>query len=143
MRRYQTVYDPTAYYLYAWLPSPVIAEEENATADFSRHPEAITNVTIEAMLKAANDALAQGDYGSANALLDSVIRVLNSDGQFLDPLAKSHLDIVQAAAEMGYETQQIVVQGNRALATVTRPNRLGTSQLQLVLNNDQEWTLAR
>ena len=141
MRRYQTLYDPTAYYLYAWLPSPDVAVQLDATADFSRHPESAINMALESMLKAANDALWRGDYERVNALILSVSRVINNDGQFLDPLAKSYLDIVRTVIESGYEVQQITLTGNRAEALVTRPGKMFVSQLHLVLNSDKEWRL--
>ncbi len=143
MRRYQTLYDPTAYYLYAWLPEPENAQEWEATADLNRHPEAAVNIALETMLQAANEQLSRGDFALANALLDSVNRVMNNNGQFLDPLAKAHLDIVLAAEEMGYEVQKISVTGSQAVALVTRPNRQEMTQLQLVLSNNRKWTLTK
>jgi hypothetical protein len=141
VRRYQTVYDPTAYYLYAWLPDPAEARELGATADFSRHPESETNLALESILLTANAALLQGDYDQVNALLDSVDRVLDSEGQFIDPLAKSYLDIVRAVAEEGYEAQRIDLNGNRATVSAARPNWMNTVPLQLVLSLDRTWVL--
>lgn len=143
MRRYQTVFDPTAYYQLAWLPSPEEAEKRGATADFSRHPESDTNIALETILHAANTALIEGEYGLANALLDSVVRVLNNDGRFLDPLANSYLEIVRTAAEQGYEVQQIDLFGNRATVTATQPEDLETTRLRLVLDDERSWTLVR
>ena len=143
MRRYQIVYDPTAYYLYAWLPAPELAEQMQATADFTRHPESDVNIALEAMLQAANQSLLQGNFDQSNALLDSVDRVIDNVGQFLDPLAKAYWHIVPAAAVMGFEGQQLTVNGNRATGLVTRPDALALTQLQMVLDADQTWTLAR
>jgi hypothetical protein len=143
MRRYQIAYDPTAYYLYAWLPSPDLAEQKQTTADFTRHPESTINIALEAMLQAANQALLQGKINQSNALLDSVDRVIDNEGQFLDPLARSYWNIVKTAAEMGYEIQQLTVSGNRATGLVRRPDRVVLTQLQLVLDDDQSWMLAR
>ena len=143
MRRYQTIYDPTAYYLYAWLPVPAEAAERQATADFSRHPESETNIALETMLLAANTLLWQGEYDRVNAVLDSVNRVLSNDGNFLDPLARSYLNIVRAVTEEGYEVQRIDLNGNRATATSTRPNRMSSVRLELVMNGDRTWSLKR
>ena len=120
MRRYQTMYDPTAYYLYAWLPSPELAVQLDATADFSRHPDEITNVALETMLKAANDALSEEDYDQVNALVISIDRVIKNNGKFLDPLAKSYHDIIQTASESGYEIQQLRVTGLDAVVLQDR-----------------------
>ncbi|UCG24281.1 MAG: hypothetical protein JSW55_19535 [Chloroflexota bacterium] len=141
MRRYQTLYDPTAYYLYAWLPDPGAAAERGATAFFSRHPESDTNIALESLLLAANDALLQGDYDRVNAMLGSVDRVLDNEGQFIDPLAKSYLDIVRAVAEEGYEAQRIDLDGDRAKVSAGRPNWLNTVPLQLFLGPDRTWVL--
>jgi hypothetical protein len=141
MRRYQTLYDPTAYYLYAWLPSPEVAVQLDATADFSRHPDEITNVALETMLKAANDALGEENYEQVNALVISVERVIKNDGKFLDPLAKSYHDIIQIASEEGYEIQQLRVNGNRASAQAMRPGNSALIQLRFVLNDGGRWML--
>jgi hypothetical protein len=141
MRRYQTIYDPTAYYLYAWLPDPTEAAERGTTADFSRHPESETNIALESILLAANAALLQGEYDQVNALLGSVDRVLDSEGQFIDPQAKSYLDIVRAVADEGYEAQQIDLNGNRATVSASRPNWMNMVPLQLRLGSDRTWVL--
>ena len=93
MRRYQRFYDPTAYFLTAWLPYPGSLQTEGNPADLTRHPQAEINVTLEAMLQAADTALRTGDYNKANVLLDSVTRVLDNDGVFIDPLAASYLNL--------------------------------------------------
>jgi hypothetical protein len=142
MRRYQSVFDPTAHYLAAWLPSPDEALERGATADLSRHPASETNVALEAMLHAASKALQNQDYDGMNALLSSVSRVIANNGEFLDPLASSYLEIVRSAADMGYQVQRISLSGNRATVLARRPHRMALAQLQLVLESDQSWTLA-
>jgi hypothetical protein len=143
MRRYQTLYDPTAYYIYAWLPSPEEAERWGATADFSRHPETITNLTLEVMLDTANKALIQGDYDRLNALLDSVGRVMNNDGHFLDPLAKSYFNVVQTADDLGYEVQQVDVNGDRAVLLVKSVEETNLKKLNFRLNQERKWILSQ
>jgi hypothetical protein len=54
MRRYQRFYDPTAYFLTAWLPYPGSLRAEGNPADLTRHPQAEINVTLEVMLHAAD-----------------------------------------------------------------------------------------
>ncbi|VAW39267.1 hypothetical protein MNBD_CHLOROFLEXI01-3771, partial [hydrothermal vent metagenome] len=51
MRRYQQAYDPTAYFLTAWLPYPGSLRTEGNPADLTRHPQAEVNVTLEVMLQ--------------------------------------------------------------------------------------------
>ncbi|MFZ0548410.1 MAG: hypothetical protein WAM60_23380, partial [Candidatus Promineifilaceae bacterium] len=141
VRQYQQKFDTSAYYLTAWLPNPEEMEEEGITADFTRHPDTATNVALESLLLSAHAALDAHDYGRANALLDSVIRVLDNNGMFLDPLAGTYLDIVHTTTTMHYEVQQIVVEGSLATVAVTRPNKVELIQLELVLQNDA-WILA-
>lgn len=143
MRRYQTLFDPTAYYLYAWLPLPADAAERQATADFSRHPESVTNIALESMLLAANELLWQGQYDRVSALLDSVNRVLNNDGTFLDPVARSYQDIVRVVAEEGYEVQQITLNGNQATVVATKPGSVRSESLKLTMNSDRTWSVRR
>ncbi|MCA9982067.1 MAG: hypothetical protein KDD89_14585, partial [Anaerolineales bacterium] len=38
MRRYQQAHDPTAYFMTAWLPSPLEMRQREITADLTRHP---------------------------------------------------------------------------------------------------------
>ncbi|MCL4868520.1 MAG: hypothetical protein KJ063_06120 [Anaerolineae bacterium] len=142
MRRYQNLHDPTAYYLTAWLPYPPAARERGITADLLRQPIAEVNVTLESMLVSADLALREGDFGRANVLLDSVNRVLDNDGAFLDPLAADYWRLVQAAAALGYEVQRISINGSQATVLITEPNSPHLVSLQFRLNN-QGWMLAQ
>lgn len=143
VRRYQQAFDPTAYYLNAWLPSPKEAEQRGATADLTRRPNSETNVALETMLDEAAAANHDGDPERASGLVDSVLRVIGNDGQFLDPLARAHMEIVETAAELGYEVQQINLIGNRAIAAVSTPKKMRLTELQFALTNDLSWVLIR
>jgi len=143
LRRYQVAYDPTAYFMDAWLPTPGEAVKLGATADMTRHPESTLNVALETMLYAANIALQGGDLSQANALISSVGRVLINDGQFLDPLANAYLDIVQSATAMGYEVQQINLSGDEAIVLVTGSESTSVAHLHLLLQEDQDWAVTR
>jgi len=142
VRQYQELFDSTAYYLNAWLPSPAEVERLGITADLTRHPETTTNIALESLLLSAHAALDAHDYGRANALLDSIIRVLDNNGTFLDPLAGTYLEIVRTASAMNYQVQQINVEGTEAMVLVTRPNQFEIIQLNLVLQNDS-WILTQ
>ncbi len=142
MRRYQVAYDPTAYFLTAWLPAPQQAVERGITADLTRHPEAEVNVTLETMLGAADQALRAGNYNRANVILDSVERVLEYNGVFLDPLANNYLSIVRTLAASGYMAQQIDLRGSQAVVVANKSNTTRLQQLVLTLNN-QTWTFSQ
>jgi hypothetical protein len=126
MRRYQKIYDPTAHFLEAWLPSPLEVQKQGNPADLIRHPKAEINVTLEVMLHNAEDALMERDYIRANVLLNSIEQILDGDGAFADPLSSSYLAIVQITNAFGYEAQDIDLRGDAAtvLATTASGNRL-------------------
>ncbi len=143
VRRYQSIFDPMAYYLTTWLPDPEIAQRMGATADFSRQPGSAVNIALETMLVSASSAYREGDYTRSNALLDSVERVLDNNGAFLDPLALSYLDIVLTASELGYEAQQIDLIGNQAIVLGSHPDEEALVQIDLALEEGRSWSLAR
>lgn len=141
MRYYQQRYDPTAYFLTAWLPYPQTLEEQGNPADLTRHPASEINVALELMLHEADMVLRNADYDRANALLDSVERVLNNDGIFIDPLSVQYMSIVQSAASQGYEVQQVSIDGNQATIWATRGNTAVLTSLSMTLNG-REWVLS-
>jgi hypothetical protein len=143
MRSYQQQYDPSAYYLYAWLPSPREAEENAATADLTRHPETVVNIALETILMAANRSIGAGEFALANAYLDTVERILENGGQFLDPLADYFLNIVQAAEQGGYEVQQIYLSGDSAHVLATLLGEMELTELKLELSDNKMWVLAQ
>lgn len=140
MRQYQVQYDPTAYFLTAWLPYPQEVEEQGNPADLMRHPQTEVNITLEVMLHDADMALRNGDYNRANVLLDSIMRVLNNKGAFIDPLATSYLNIVHTATDSGYRVQQVTLNGNEAVVVATTTNTNNLVQLNLALR-ERGWTL--
>ena len=141
MRHYQRRYDPTAYFLTAWLPYPQELKAEGNPADLTRHPDDEVNIVLETILDAADRAMRRGDYERANILLDSVDRALTHEGAFIDPLAMSFQAVVRTALEQGYEVQQVEIDGERALVMATRPNELSLVSLSLRLNG-REWVFS-
>ncbi len=140
MRQYQQQYDPTAYFLTAWLPYPQALQESGNPADLSRHPSDEINIALETMLISADLALRTGDYRRANVLLDSVTRTLDNGGVFVDPIAISYRNVIRVIAAEGYEVQQIDLNGNRALVQATKPDSQTINNLDLRLNG-QDWVL--
>lgn len=140
MRHYQLQYDPTAHFLQAWLPFPQELENRAIIADVTRHTDGEMNVILETMLHAVNTALMSGNYNRANALLDSVERILNNDGQFIDPIANNYREIVRKLTAVGYRVQSIELNGNEATVIVRNGVSLNLAQLSLVLRN-QNWVV--
>jgi hypothetical protein len=140
MRYYQLHYDPTAHFLIAWLPFPGEVREQGNPADLNRRPETETNVVLEIMLMAADEALQNGDFNRANVLLDSINRVIDNGGAFLDPLAISYLDVVRTVQELGYRPQQVVIDGNRATVMVSPNSQTNLIELSLLLRG-RRWII--
>lgn len=139
VRRYQSLYDPTAYFLIAWLPTPKDVEAKGNTADLTRHSQEELNVVLEVMFQSADQSLRAGDFPTANALLDSINRVLDNNGRFLDPMSTSYLGIVRTLAQSGYNVQQVNLQGNTAQVAVNTPTNLQLNHIQLT-QKGQNWT---
>jgi len=77
IRRYQSILDPSAYFLTAWLPDPPNMQENGIVADYLRHPHNLWNRIIEAQLLAADQQLRSGEFSPlkrtlewANSLMD-------------------------------------------------------------------------
>ncbi len=148
VRRYQQIFDPSAYFLQAWLPSLPEARRRGITADFDRHPESPVNLALETMLIDADQAFGAGDYAWGESLLAAVNATLDTpeqarQGDFVDPLAAQYLSIVQAVAEAGYETEQIDLIGNPPQGARVRASADGEwLEVELAYADDQ-WQLAQ
>lgn len=140
MRHYQQLYDPTAYFLNAWLPHPTAVREQGNPADLSRSPASELNITLELMLHNADNAAREGDYERAKVLLDSVENILNNNGLFIDPLSNTYLALVRAAQEYDYELQDVDIQGNTALAVATQAPFTKLTTLNMELRG-QTWAI--
>ena len=131
MRRYQEIYDPTAHFLKAWLPSPLEVQDDGNPADLTRHPLTEINVTLEVMLHNAETALIEKDYTLANVLLDSLERILDENGAFADPLSSNYLAIVRITNAYGYEVQDVDLRGHVATVLATTASGIQLTELNL------------
>ena len=132
MRRYQQAYDPAAHFLTAWLPSPREVREAGNPTDYLYHSQLDTQVTLEVILQAADEALRAGNYPRAIAHLDSINRILDTN-TFVDPLATSYFEIVQKAMGIGYEVQDVSLKADSALVLVKTANKPTLNPLQFKL----------
>jgi len=142
LRAYQAAYDPSAYFLTAWLPLPDEAQTRGITADFSRRPTNEIHIVLETMLIAAHRAMSHGDYRRAQAILSSVNRIIDNNGQFLDPLGVAYRDIVRTITAAGYSVQTVDWQGEQARVTAVRPPALVLQTINLALEG-QNWVIVR
>jgi hypothetical protein len=62
VRRYQQMFDPSAYFQTAWLADESVMRQKNITADYLRRPDGILNKYLENLLVEADVALRSGDY---------------------------------------------------------------------------------
>ena len=61
VRRYQQMFDPSAYFQTAWLADASVMRQKNITADYLRRPDGILNKYLENLLVEADVALRSGD----------------------------------------------------------------------------------
>jgi hypothetical protein len=65
VRRYQESFDPSAYFLNAWLPDGSVMRQRGIVADFLRHPEGWENRLFESLLLRSQRELFSSDYKRA------------------------------------------------------------------------------
>ena len=75
-RHYQQAFDPSAYYLTAWLPDGKQMRERGIVADYLRHPSTPTNIALETLLVSAYDQLRAGNYDQTERLVETVDQAL-------------------------------------------------------------------
>jgi hypothetical protein len=134
VRRYQRDWDPSAYFLEAWLPSPEEAERRGITADLLRHPSGRVNVALETMFVAADRAIDAEAYDQAQTLLDAINRVLDAAGDLeADSLAAQYAALVGATAAAGYEAQRIDLDLERDVARVLATQEHAAEPVELTI----------
>ncbi|MEW5868107.1 MAG: hypothetical protein AB1894_02445 [Chloroflexota bacterium] len=146
MRRYQQVLDPSAYFLYAWLPDSEEMQERGIVADLLRRPVQPQNLALETMLVTAGADLQDGNLleldrtlQAVNAVL-SVIEANQAQPFSVHPLAVDYWALVQALLSQGYQPQRIELHGDQARAWVSKS---GVELTVLALVRDQQtWALA-
>jgi hypothetical protein len=143
VRRYEQLWDPSAYFLDAWLPDVKVAEDRGITADFQRHPSGEFNVTLETMFVAADAALGRGAYAETERLLDAVTRVLDTADLAANPLAELYRTLVHLTASAGYEAQRVELDMPNSTARVWAAAPVGGDLIPLTFSQQAGiWTLA-
>jgi len=72
VRHYQQVYDPSAFFRTAWLPSGKDMRARGIVADYLRHPDSPINRQLETLLVQAGELLISGQYREAEDVLESI-----------------------------------------------------------------------
>ncbi len=77
VRRYQQMFDPSAYFRTAWLADASVMHQKNITADYLRRPDGILNQYLENLLVVADVALRSGDYTDTAQRLNALNVILD------------------------------------------------------------------
>jgi len=77
VRRYQSLLDPSAYFLTAWLPDGLVMRERGIVADFTRRPVTWQNLLVEGWIRSANMKLFAGEYESTEQDIYWINRLLD------------------------------------------------------------------
>jgi hypothetical protein len=77
VRRYQVMFDSSAYFQTAWLPDETQMREKGIVADYLRHPDGPMSRYLETLLVQADASLRAGNYGLAGHILGVVNSLLN------------------------------------------------------------------
>ena len=117
VRLYQQALDPSAYFMTAWLPDSQQMRQQGIVADYLRHPTAVENLALEALLLAADSDLRSGNYTQAEqhlAAVDLVLELGFQDASHKNLLAADTFTIVNVMLSHGYQVQRILIQDNTA-----------------------------
>ncbi len=120
IRKYQQVLDPSAYFMTAWLPDSEQMRQRGIVADYLRHPVAIENQVIEALLVATDAHLQAGDYAEVEKHLEAIdltLRLIQSGvpgATYFHPLTAEYQALITLLSKRGYEAQRISIDGDKA-----------------------------
>ncbi len=139
VRRYQLSFDPSAYFLTAWLLGVDEMRAENIVADYVRHPSDPENLALETLLVAADHYLRAGQYAEAERALIAANMALEAwEGYSVmpfgeHPLAADHLEIVLRLQGAGYQPHRILVTGGTAQVWATAAPQTEAGPVLIVL----------
>jgi hypothetical protein len=147
MRRYQQLLDPSAYFRTAWLLDNKTMRERGIVADYLRHPNAPTNLALEALFLTASKQMSGQQFSDASQTLKEINSVLDSiEHGAADPfsvsfLAADYLSISSTLQKQGYEVQSIEINGDSAATDVTSSTGPNLIKLNLTRSGG-EWLLS-
>ncbi len=124
VRHYQEIFDPSAYFLFAWLPDGEGTCGRTEVADLLRRPQAEANIVLESLFYEANEMLRAGLYPETGRILDAVEAVISAHeaGETrpfsVSALAWDTLAALDAAEAAGYQVERIRLTGDRGVAWV-------------------------
>jgi hypothetical protein len=142
VRAYQQDFDPSAYFLFAWLPDGEQLRERGIVADYLRGPTSQENYALETLLGAADADLRKARYSRMEDLLQATSLVLEAypergvNSFRSNELAQDYYDLVQAALSEGHQPQQIIVTGDFAMVWTNKLNSLVSLSAYVKLNEN-------
>lgn len=125
MRRYQQLLDPSAYFRTAWLLDNKSMRDKGIVADYLRHPHTPYNLALETLFINAHQDWENLDYTSASSTLAEINSVLDgiehgtTDPFSVSQITADYLAISDTLHQLGYEVQDITVNGDTASTIVT------------------------
>lgn len=147
LRRYQEFFDPSAYYLYAWLADSAEMRERGITADYTRRKSSPESLALELMFVIADQALRSGDYSRAAQILSEIDLVLENwaidqESAFdHNSLAYDMLSLVLAVQASGYQPERVELEGSLAWVMASA---VGPEVIALVFERDASgWQMQR
>ena len=151
VRFYQANFDPSAYFLTAWMPDGELMRKRGIVADYLRRPTLLENLTLENMLAEANLLLLVGQYQEASQIINATNIVFEYypdkgiQAFSVHPLANDYLTLVEASLENGYTPERIQIEGDIAQVQATSPDQASiplSSLSELVFIRDEDgWRL--
>jgi hypothetical protein len=144
VRLYQEVFDPSAYFLYAWLPDVDSAQRQAQVADLLRRPDSPANIALESLLYTSGETLRSGLYHETERTLVAVEAVIrahqagDSRPFAANPLGQDTLAALEVGLAAGFHVERIRLTGDRARLWVYE----GGGELQvveLVRTSDMTW----
>lgn len=143
VRRYQQIFDPSSYFLTAWLPDGPQMRQRGIVADYLRHPSASENLALETLLVTADSQLRASNYTKTGLVLDAINAVLDAVDQgnpkpfSVHSLAVDYFSIVQTLEARGYQPHRIQLNENsaRVWVSTTGPD---VYEVELIREGD-EW----
>lgn len=120
VRAYQQQYDPSAYFLNAWLPDTERMRKLGIVADVMRSPATLQNLTLELLLTDADRELRNGSYAEARQLLETATLILRAepkDRQKViesDTLATDYFALIESVVQQGYQPARLEIKNDQA-----------------------------
>jgi hypothetical protein len=147
MRRYQQLFDPSAYFRTAWLLDNKTMRERSIVADYLRHPHTPQNLALETLFITAGQQMSSKQFTDASQTLEEINSVLlGIETGTIDPfsvstLAADYLSISATLQQLGYEVQSINTTGDAASVYVTSSTRPDQMEFQLTRSGG-EWLIS-